>query len=108
MSDNKKLFEALKKEDFNEIIREAELYRRFNEEMENVCLLNREGVEDRANMLSDIGDFLISIPVLDTLNDSTYIKPDNVLDYERVIRDTVRVLKGLGSILPTFEKGGTL
>lgn len=100
----KERFDAMKQEDMNEIIRDAERFRRVKSILTPLTLNYSETLECQESMITTVDDMLLSQDMEDTLTDRTLITPDNLLEYHRALRNDARILRGLRDIYKEIEE----
>ena len=100
----KERFDVMKQEDMNEIVRDAERFRKVKAILDVLVLDESEWLEEQEDMISTVDDLLLSPFVEDVLNDSTPIKRYNVLEYHRVLRKEARLLRGLSDLYREIEE----
>lgn len=100
----KERFDVMKQEDMNEIVRDAERFRKVKAILDVLVLDESEWLEEQEDMISTVDDLLLSPFVEDVLNDSTPVRPYNVLEYHRVLRKEARLLRGLRDLYREIEE----
>lgn len=100
----KERFDAMKQEDMNEIIRDAERFRRIKSILWPLTLCFSETLEEQESMITTVDDMLLSQDMQDVFTDRTLITFDNLLEYHRALRNDARILRGLRDIYKEIEE----
>ena len=100
----KEHFDVMKQEDMNEIVRDAERFRKVKAILTPLVLNFSETLEEQEDMLTTVDDMLLSPYMEDSFNDSTPITPADLLEYHRALRKEARLLRGLRNIYREIEE----
>lgn len=71
----KERFDAMKQEDMNEVIRDAERFRRIKSILWPLTLCFSETLEEQESMITTVDDMLLSQDMQDVFTDRTLIQP---------------------------------